>query len=856
MINALSHVILVLGLVLSFIKEGACQVSPYFNHLSIKQGLSQSIVYCAYQDKEGFMWFGTANGLNKFDGYTFQVFQPDPNDPDHSLRQNIIWDILEDRSNHLWVTTLGEGIHQLDKKTGRVTAYKTAAPNRNLCYQICIDQLGDFWIASAGGLNQFNPVTKKFILWPAPAPNDQEIRSVLEDSRGILWIGTTKGLYQLDRRARQFHPVVLNPGQPKRQDFINSLYQDATGTVWVASIDKGLYRFDYDDLTRAYHLNRQIYLSGHGVSPNGIGEEAPGLLWVGTHGKGLKQLNTHTGQVSTFVSQKDVAGSLSNNSVLSVLKIRSGTLWVGTDNGINMSSPQARKFPVFQLKVDPTFSRLIANNISTLLEDHEGIIWVGNEWFVHADGLFRLDRRRNKRILYQHQPRQAGSLLSNHVTALLEDHTGLLWVGTLDGVQSFNRAKSTFTRYPTTIKVSSIQEDKAGNLWLGGEGGIARLERRTGQLTYYWLDYSHKVNKLLTSRSGIIWVATSGEGLGRIDPVLGTYTPVQVGYGQPLTHTIGRLSDWVILSLYEDKQGIVWLGTNQGGLNQFDPHTGECRIVTTKQGLPSNNIKGILGDDAGNLWLATNRGLCRYDPVRGSCRKYDERDGLQDNEFHSAYARSPDGELLFGGPNGFNVFRPDQLHDNPVAPIVYITSLHVLDRERFLSKGQLELTHDENFLQLGFVGLSYVLSEKNQYAYQLVGIDKNWVYNGTRRFARYTDLSPGTYVFQVKAANNDGVWNTKGTSLTIIIHPPWWRTWWAYLGYGLLLIGALWKFTQIRIRSISEKREAEQLRTLDRLKTRFFTNITHELRTPLTLILAPLERLLDDLKTTSHANHC
>ncbi|GAA4451429.1 two-component regulator propeller domain-containing protein [Nibrella saemangeumensis] len=837
-------------LLLCLIGAGMCakvySQPPEFTHFSINEGLSHSRIHCIHQDREGFMWFGTSNGLNRFDGYTFTVYQPDPKDPQHSLRHNIIWDICEDQTGKLWIATVGEGIHQVDKRTGKAIAYRTPYPDQNICYQLCADRHGKLWLATEGGLNQFDPATGQFTYYASPDPKSKAIRAVLEDNRGSIWVGTATGLFQLNRQTGRFTRFALPGDQDGMPDFVIAIYQDSGGTLWVASLKKGLYQLDFDTRQQTYRHPKTLYLPGDSFFPNSLFEDSAHGLWIGTHGGGLKRLDKATGQWIVYRPNASDKTAISNNIIWSVYEDRWGTLWVGTNNGLNQASPVAKKFRTYQITVDQELAQLERNDITSILKDRSGKIWLGN--YHYEDGLLCLDSQGNLLRRYHLPPVANRSRLSNRVSALFEDHAGNLWVGTPEGLHQLDQAKGQFTRYPTAIGVSCIQQDQAGALWVGGQGGIARLHK--GNLTYYLRNPQHQINSLLTDSSGTIWIAIQGKGLSRLDAK--PDKPVRYA-----TLNIGNADDFTsrdITVLHKDLRGSLWMGTNLGGLKRLNLKRGTVTTITTRDGLPSNHIDGILEDNKGNLWLSTDKGLCCYSVSRNICRNYDEQDGLQGKEFNQAFARSQQGELIFGGRNGFNLFQPDLLPENRQMPPVFITAMKVLDKAYPLSD-RIELSHEENSLSFEFVGLNYVLPAKNQYAYQLKGVDKTWTLSGTRRYTSYTNLDPGSYTFRVKASNNDGIWNQTGRSVAVIVHPPWWATWWAYLIYALSFGGALLGFVRFRIHQarqqqeiLLKQREAEQLRAVDELKTRFFSNITHEFRTPLSLILSPTEKLLQETR--------
>jgi signal transduction histidine kinase/DNA-binding response OmpR family regulator len=433
-----------------------------------------------------------------------------------------------------------------------------------------------------------------------------------------------------------------------------------------------------------------------------------------------------------------------------------------------------------------------------------------------------------------------------------------MWIGTDEALLCLEKGSRKFIRYPTAVRVQAIAEDQLGKLWIGGskggyifQGALVNFDPENKTFTYYWYDPKdetglnyHNISSITTSRTGDIWVATPGGGINRLNPVSGKFT-----YYKPRRpFATGSITDKDIRTIYEDSRGIIWVGTNQGGLNRFDAETEKFVSYTVNQGLPSNHIESMVEDHRGNLWIGTSKGLSRLDPHIMIFQNYSTMDGLPGNIFNQGSKSRLNEKLFFGTTNGFVVFHPDSIKDNITIPPVYITGLKVLEKKLPLPEGTLELPHDENFLSLNFVALDYTAPKKNQYAYQMEGVDKNWVYSGTIRTANYTDLQPGNYTFRVKASNNDGVWNEVGASATINILPPWWRTWWAYSGYGcLFLMGLLLaKRETVRRERLKagirlQQLEADKLREMDTLKSHFFSNISHEFRTPLALIKGTVE---------------
>ncbi len=846
--------------------KGNAQSENYrFEHLSVQQGLSQNSVWSILQDREGFMWFGTQDGLNKYDGYTFTVFKPDPRDPEHTLHHNMISDIHEDRKGRLWVTTLGGGFYQVDKHTGNVT-HQSIGPNNarswNAFASIYEDQQGLLWISGAEGVASFDPETKQFTLYTAPDERAPLFTAVTEDAAGRFWASSRSGVYQLDRNSGKFTPVALDSSFAQKPVH-SSLYLDKEGMLWVDTGGEGLFYMDTRD--KPLHFTR--YNPGGIVNKrirfNCIYEDNSGYLWL-SGSQGLQRIDKQTDEVLNFQSNPSQPGSLSHNNVTAVYQDRTGTLWIGTDNGVNKIKAHAKKFHTYQIIPALPSVVLDQNNIGTLLEDHTGKIWMGSagsSFFGNfQNGLFQLDPKTKHIKHFPADPSNPDSLASNQVWSLYEDQKKRLWVGTQEALHLLDSTTGKFSRYPSVVPVEYIEEDIFGKLWMGTwrsdrDEFLASFDPDKEAFKYYTYDPKDTTGlkdknmwDIVASRSGDIWIALSGGGIARLDQQTGKFT----SYLNNPSAAQGHLNDKDVRALYEDEKGVIWAGTNQGGLHRFDSLTNTFTYFTMQDGLPSNHVVSIIGDDNGNLWLGTNKGLSNFNPDTKTFRNFDISDGLPANEFRIGSVYSRNGRLMFGTVNGFVIFHPDSIKDNPVVPPVYITGFQVLEKSRNVPTKQVELPYDENFLSFEFVALNYDTPEKNQYAYKMEGLDKDWVYSGTRRFASYPDLDPGKYVFRVKGSNNDGVWNEQGASLQLTILPPFWQTWWAYSLYGMLALGFLYSLRQYTVKRERLKHalklqtlEAEKMHEIDHMKSRFFANISHEFRTPITLILGPLKALYE-----------
>ncbi len=816
----------------------------------LQQGLPKTGISSILQDQEGFMWFGTEDGLYKYDGHKATTYQADPANPDHTLRSNYIRAIHEDQKGRLWVATYGGGLHQVDKRTGKVIYPINSGQinewNELYLFTIVEDEHGILWLGSSLGLVSFDPATEKYSLYPSP--NREIIFSLKKDEHGILWAVNPEGMYRFDPTTGTFmlFPVTA---------LSRSNHVDKKGNAWIGTWGEGLFHMDT-------HTPGQFtpYNPG-GLIKNIIVDiyEADGL-WLATS-EGLQHIEVSTDQVTTYQSDPSQPGSLSSHIIWSVYKDRTGNLWVGTSNGVNKASTRTKPFYTHQIIPTPSSFHRPENEISAVLEDHTGTLWLSSA----AKGLYRLDTQTHQLTYIVVNPDDKRTMLYSQEWPLIEDQQGQLWVGTdmEKGLYRLDRATGRFIRYACEIFIRMLDVDASGKLWIGGRyNEMASFDPATEQFTYYIASKKDsmslipgKINDLMVSRMGDVWAATEN-GISRLNPATGKFTRYQSNSKAPK----GHLNDHYVLSLYEDQEGILWVGTHQGGLNRLDPHTNTFTYFTTQHGLPSNQIRSIIGDEKGNLWMGTSQGLSRFNPKMHTFRNFNISDGLPGNEFYGAggvgSVFSRNGKLMFGNMDGLVTFYPDSIQENTILPPVYITGFTVMQQEREIPATHIELPYNENFLSFEFVALNYDAPEKNQYAYRLEGLDKAWVDSGTRKFASYTALAPGEYTFRVKASNNDGIWNEQGASLSLTILPPWWQTWWAYTIYALLGISILFGLVYYLVSRERLKNdlklqrlEAEKMHEIDQMKSRFFANISHEFRTPLTLILGPLKALQEGTLT-------
>lgn len=806
-----------------------------FDHYGLEQGLSQSTVNCIIQDQQGFMWFGTQDGLDRFDGYNFKIYTTDPENPRSP----------SDR----WITALAT------------------------------DEEGNLWIGTRlGGLNMFTPSTGNFIQYRHSADDlaslsSDTITTLLMDKDGTLWVGTPESLDKLNLRSGTFTHYYNQPGKPNTPgaNQINAIYQDVAGTIWTGTTGGGLASFDpatgqfthytHDDqkltsigadtvrvitgqpgnkLWVVTDIGVDLYDKVSGIFshftfsptlPNGLSSsevlsaivDRGGNLWVGTK-NGLDRLDEATGKFKHYRHDPTQTGTISANEILYLYEDRNAGLWIGTlGGGINYFNPIEQNFIYFRHDPASIFS-LSSNLVYSFYVEQSGIAWVG----TYGGGLDRFNPLSEQFTHFVHDPENPASLVNDFIWSVFRDSSGRLWVGTEGGLDLFNEKSEQFTHYQHQVEdpqslssntIHKIFEDHFGNLWIGTSAGLDRFDPVTETFSHYAaLNDTSGVTRdpviaIMEDRQGFIWVGTFNKGLYRLDR-----NYIAFAFYQNDPKAIGSLSNNSVLSIFQDRDAVIWIGTSGGGLNRYDPVTDSFTAITEKDGLPSGVVYSIQQDDTGFLWLSTNNGISQYDPKTGAFKNFTVGNGLQSNEFSmNAYAQGSDGAIYLGGVNGFNIFYPDNLHTNTAVPPVVLTSL-TQDGNPIstpLTVGftkQFTVSYPKTSFEFEFTALNYEESGMNQFAYMLEKFDSSWNRLGSNHFGRYTNLPGGNYTFHLIAANNDGVWNNEGVSIKVTVIPPFWQTWWFRIAAIVALAGLAAGIFQYRTRSITRRNlELERL---------------------------------------------
>ncbi len=850
-----------------------------FDHFSNLDGLSQVSVWSILQDHHGILWFATSDGLNRFDGYDFKVFYSNPGDPS-SLSHRLIRCLLQTDDGNLWIGTGGGGLNLFDGQRGTFTHSRNQPGN------------------------------------PRSLSNDT-VTALLSDHRGVLWIGTHEGLNRLDgHEPWNFSRFPDDPSQPLSLSHpkVLALLEDSAGNLWIATAG-GLDRVSADRQSIQHFRHREgepSSLASHAVSA--MLEDGDGNLWIATR-VGLDRLRAD-GTFTHYLPEPSDPAARSNR-IRTLAANGKGGLWVGSEGGLFDFDSAAARFVAQEFATDasPAKKRIVSMTVSS-----EGALWLGTQFF----GVYRFAPDRPHFEHYHHRDGDPGSLYYDTVYSFAEDKGGNLFVGTVGGgVNRFDAASGTFSHWRhdpednnslASDRVRCLLVDAGDNLWIGTSGGgLDRLDPSRRIFTHFQEQLvprthdNHRVLSLLEDRTGLLWIATA-RGVHRYDPTSETIEPFEpflakvpagnerlvmnifedgegliwfgtnsglYSYdGQNLTRygpqegnaqSLSHVQAWGLL---EDRQGNLWIGTAGGGLNRFDRQSRTFTRFTAEDGLGNNVVYGLQLDSFDRLWISTNRGLVRFTPETDHWIRYDRDDGLQNLEFNvGASFQDSEGRFYFGGTHGYNRFAPETIHDNPFEPPVVLTSLEIEEDENLLPStvqqgGLIELTHRQNFFSFEFAALNYTRSDKNLYSYRLQGLEEKWSRPGPRRYASYTNVAPGRYTFRVRGSNNDGLWNTQGASIELLIHPPWWRTVWAHALYLLAVAASIagaihWQRQKLqRERAIASQQRSisADLEGKNAELERFVYTVSHDLKNPLVTIRNFIGLIRHGLPETSHKN--
>lgn len=791
------------------------------------------------QDELGFIWIGSENGIARYDGIDFVIYQNVPADP-HSLSASYVWDMVIDHDGVLWIAT-DKGLNRYNTLTNNFDHF-LSSPNENSVADngvnaLDVDKDNNLIIGTVNGLSILNPERTHFTNYyhepdNASSLNHDQIRTVFVDSKNRIWIGTRKGgLNLFDRETNTFTHFLHDPTDSLSliNNDVFAIEEDHLGRLWLGTYSAGISRMNADGKTftnYAHDPEDPTSISGNNIAD--IFEDNQKNLWISVNHGGLLLYKPDTDSFLRNLHSPYDNNSISSNQPTKIFQDKQGNLWIGSfPAGVNFTDRSSTLFTNFSHKPDDPNS-LTHSSILCFFEDSSGMLWIGTE-----NGLNAYDRTNKKFTRYYPDPTNPKSLAFGAVLTIQEDPSGDLWVGTWSGgLDRFNKETQEFKHYfPSPEKPDGINSefiwkvlrDKDDNIWLATEtGGLNLYNPKDDTFTHFTHDpdninsvVSNQLWTIMQGSRGYLWIATL-EGLDRYDINTRTFTHFIHDPKDPST-----ISSNHILSLHEDREGRIWIGTRGAGINIYDPSTNAFKTIDIRDGLPSGTIPSLIEDDRGIIWATSLNGIVSIDPVDYSIRVFYKSHGSVTNNFNrDASYKDKSGKLYMGGVEGFTVFDPAIMVTESAPPEVVITdfrlfnkSVKVNDEYKLLSKPitltkKLDLSYKHVMFSFEFAALSYRSSYRNQYAYKLEGFDQGWNMIGTQHSATYTNLDPGDYVFRVKAANSDGLWNEEGTSIAISISSPPWRTWWAYLSYALIflvLVYIIRKYEKLRIASDTYK---------------------------------------------------
>ena len=804
-------------------------------NIKIEKGLSVNSVNCILQDTKGFIWFGTWDGLNKFDGYKFTVYKANEFEKNNELCNQTVRALFEDKDSNLWIGTEG-GLNKFQRKSQIFTQYKhhitdkTSLSNDTIL-SILEDSHGNFWIGTQNGLNLFNKQSGKVIrILNNPADkysiSNDVVYDIIEDKQGFIWFATKNGLNRYNCLNKKFtHYFYDNKNENSIcSNKIFSIIQDKTGDIWIAT-DNGICRLEVETekIIRYYHdTKNQNSISSNEIKK--VFEDSKGLLWIGTSDHGLITYDKKNNIFNKYQYTPDADNSLSSNSISSIYEDKAGIIWVATSKGVNKIDRNSYKFMHYQHEENDNNS-LSNNLIWTFCNDKaNGTVLIGT-----SDGLDIFDKKTASFIAYKINTIEKNNLSENLIKAIIKDKEGNFWVGTEGaGVFEINISESgKFKKINILKKINTnqnlsdnyvwcLQEDNKGYIWIGTNNGLNRYDIKKNEIKIFkhnsYNPYSisnNIINVMYQDKDSILWIGTYN-GLDRYESKTGKFYTYLHNYKDAKS-----LSNNRVFGILEDENGIMWIATLGGGLNKLNKRTGIFKYYTEKDGLANNVVYCILEDNKENLWLTTNSGISKFNILSETFVNYDIKDGVQSSEFNqNAAMKTNDGQIYLGGMNGFNAFYPNEIILNKFIPPIVVTSFKIFNQaqDNEIKDGEtITLPYKDNFFSFEFSALDYSNPAKNKYKYKLEKFDKEWIYcDAGRRFAEYTKVSPGTYIFKVKGSNCDGVWNEKGISITIIITPPWWATWTFRISFISFLIFIGWFTITRRIKQIHKKHQIEK----------------------------------------------
>lgn len=835
-------------LILLFVNTFAQEINYTIDQLKVADGLSQTTIQAILQDKKGYMWFGTGNGLNRFDGYNFVVYRNNPLD-DNSISNNAITSLYEDDNGFIWIGTISGIVNRFDRNSNTFLRLDISATlplpenpteyyeypisfsrnNNNSITSITEDNDGNLWIGTWGkGLVVLNKKTGKKTHFTYNRSNPEglsynRIMKIIKDKDGTMWIATfggglnraqknNKG-YVFDKYLESERPGAISDNR------ILSLMEDKNEGLWIGTFSGGLNYLSKENeelpVNSAKFITYKNSFDINSLSNDivmSIIEDRFGYIWIGTFGGGLDRFNRKNNEFINFKNLPLEDNSIADNEVISLYEDKGGIIWVGTHLGSGISKLLGNRIKFNKLKRMPDKPNSLSDDVVwSVYKDKEGILWIG----TYRGGLNKYDPVSKKVTVYN---TKNSGIAGDHIRAITEDKSGNLWIGTYNkGLNRFNKKTGKFTLFthspnnPNSLSANPIQSiyiDSRNTIWIGTFGGglnYADLNKQELKFSAYKNDPNNfssisdnRVYSIFEDSRGVLWIGTFGGGLNKFNSSSKTFERFQ---NRALDGK--SLSSDRVMCVFEDSKNQLWIGTYGGGLNKFNQETRSFKRYYGNEKISSDVVYGILEDDNNNIWMSSDNGLFRLNLNTEGITNYQLDDGIQDLEFSGgAYYRTSDGELIFGGVKGLNYFYPKNIQDNKFIPQIVINSIKVFDKELQGERKEIELEYYENFLTFEFAALDFANPKNNTYKYMLEGLENDWITtSSSMRIASYTNLAPGEYIFKVKGSNSDATWNNTGAEVRIVIKSPIWKRWWFITG-GVILLGIiLYYLSTVRIKT-------------------------------------------------------
>ena len=835
----------------------------HFTHFGTAEGLSELNPNCLLQDSRGFIWIGTADGLNRYDGYEFKIFRNDVKD-NASIGNNYVQDIIEDKSGNIWAATVGGGLNKFDRNTNRFHRYlhdekDKSSLSSNFISKLALDRSGKIWVGTQkDGLNLFDPATGKSIHYfnssdPASLA-DNGVMTVYVDQGNNVWVGTDNdGLCLFNRSSNNFTTFKNSPSNPQSisGNKITAIFEDSRHLLWVGTQGAGLNL--YNRITNGFKRfvndphNKNSLVHN---SIQSIAEDDSHNLWIGTENGGLSIYTPDWDQFLSYYHDDVDNTTLASNSIDIVMKDRAGNMWLGVfAGGIDLYKKNTGNFEHYKHNMQP--NSLSNDFVLSLYEDKGYNIWIGTD----GGGLNMFNLKSNSFTVYKNNPADKHSISGNNILDIKPDDKGNLWIGTWgNGVNVMNLKTRTFKAFkhdpanPNSLSgdnIYAITQTPDKKIWLGSFGDGLNLYQPESNTFVHFKNIekdlsslgSDRINSLLSDSKGNLWIGTDDAGLNLFDSKTNSFVRF------PHNDHKNSISSNTIFDLHEDHSGNIWICT-LSGLNKFDPVTRHFTVFKTKDGLPNDYAQAILEDDKGHLWVSTNDGISMYDPKSNKFKNYTTEDGLQGDEFKQhAALKSSTGAFYFGGVNGFNSFFPDHIVHSSYNPPLVLTNFEVFNKPVEVAKDKndpsplkkdisetrsVTLSHDQSVISIEYASLDYLSPNKKNYAYILEGFDKEWNYVGDKNMAVYTNIPPGGYTFKVKSQNSSGEWS-KVLALKVTVVPPFWLTWWFETLAGIFVIGLIYGIYRYRVHSIIKQKV--KLEQEVKHRTAVIQNQTEELQT-------------------------